>query len=274
MAPSFLHNKVCLITGGTQGLGWAIAQTFARQGGKVYACGLSASNLARAQAEAANLPYPIHLSQCDVTKRELVESWIGKIYADTGRIDILVNNAAYVRWTNVLDMSVEEAEQTMNVAYHGMVYTTKAVLPLMIPAGTGHIVNIGSITGSIFVGGASAAYSAAKAAIDGYSQILQVELKDSPVSVMLVRPGTIVGTDFFKKHVSNQRMPRLLDFLPYTTPPQVAQAIIVGLQRSQKIITIPWYLRPLRLFFALAPALSRRIAPIGGQTRRDYRQLT
>lgn len=255
-------------------MGWAIAQTFARQGGQVYACGLSASNLARAQAEAANLPYPIHLSQCDVTKRELVESWIGKIYADTGRIDILVNNAAYVRWTNVLDMSVEEAEQTMNVAYHGMVYTTKAVLPLMIPAGTGHIVNIGSITGSIFVGGASAAYSAAKAAIDGYSQILQVELKDSPVSVMLVRPGTIVGTDFFKKHVSNQRMPRLLDFLPYTTPPQVAQAIIVGLQRSQKIITIPWYLRPLRLFFALAPALSRRIAPIGGQTRRDYRQLT
>jgi len=267
-----LEGQVCIVTGGTQGIGWAIVQTLAAHGAVVYACGLSRRNLEQAEAERATLPATatIHLSQCDVTDRAAYTAWLEEIYRQTGRLDILVNNAAFVRWTDVEEMSIEEAERTMRVAYDALVYGIKTVLPYMRETGRGYIVNIGSIAGNIYVGGASAAYAAAKAAVDAYTQTLQVELRDTAIHVILVRLGTVAGTDFFKEHVSYTRMPRLLDFLPYTTPPQVAQAIVRAIHRRREIVTLPRYLTLLRLLFVLAPRFSRWLASLGGHGRRHY----
>ena len=268
----FLKGKVAIVTGGTQGIGWAIVRALASHGADVYACGLSQRNLERARAERGRLASPaaIHLSQCDVTDRLTYTAWLEGIYRRTARVDVLVSNAAYVRWIDVEEMTIEEAERTMRVAYDGLVYGVKSVLPYMRSAGRGHIVNIGSIAGNIFVGGASAAYAAAKAAVDAYTQTLQVELKDSPINITLVRLGTVAGTDFFDEHVSHTRMPRLLDFLPYTTPPQVAQSVVRALYRRQEILTLPRYLTLLRLVFIIAPRFSRRLAALGGKGRREY----
>ena len=272
MASKSRLDKMCLVTGGTQGLGWAMVQALAAAGAEVYGCGLSAGNFQRATQAAAARPDAgrIHLSQCDVTDERALAGWIGQAHAQTGRVDVLINNAAYVRWTNVLEMSVAEAEETMRVGYNGMVYGVKQVLPLMLPAGQGHIINIGSITGSIFVGGASAAYSAAKAAMDAYTQTLQIELRHTPVRVSLVRLGAVAGTDFFKKHVSHTRMPRMLDFFPPLQPQQVAQAIVRLVERPRPVLTMPAYYRPLRLFYQLAPGLLRRLTWLAGSGQRRY----
>jgi NAD(P)-dependent dehydrogenase (short-subunit alcohol dehydrogenase family) len=271
----FFTDQVCLVTGGAQGIGWAIAQALADLGATVFVCDISDEHLLRASQEAGRLPFGarLHFAHCDVTQRAAIEHWIAAAYQQAGRIDVLVNNAAFVRWETVTQMSVEEAELTMQVGYHAMVYSVKAVLPLMQAAGRGHIVNMGSSAGRILVGGSSAAYAAVKAAIDAYTQTLQIELQGTPLHATVVRPAMVAGTDFFRKHVASSQMPRLGDFLPYLTPPQVAEAIVRVLRKPRICVDIPGYLPLLYLLFLLAPGLFRRLINLGGPGRRDYGQV-
>ncbi|MFT3768113.1 MAG: SDR family NAD(P)-dependent oxidoreductase [Minicystis sp.] len=265
-------NEVCLVTGGAQGIGWATARRLAAAGGVVEVCDVSEAHLASAREQAAGLRGGdrIRFSRCDVADRSQVEAWCTGILRETGRIDVLVNNAAFVRWQDTLDMSVEEVERTMQVGFNAIVYTTKAVLPAMLSAGRGHIVNIGSSAGRVFVGGSSAAYAAMKAAVDGYTQTLQVELRDRPVHVMLVRPGTVAGTDFFRRHVPSARLPRLADFVPPLTADEVAEAIVRGLSRRADIVDVPRSLGLVYLLFEHAPEALRWLTRQGGSARSDF----
>ena len=269
----FLAGRVCLVTGGAQGIGWAVSQALADHGAQVHACDISEENLARASRELTALPWAnrITLTKCDVAQRAELEGWIAEIYRRAGRIDVLVNNAAFVRWEDVASMPVEEAELTMSVGYSGMVYGVKAVLPLMQAAERGHIVNMGSSAGRIFVGGSSAAYAAVKAAIDGYTQTLQVELRYSPIKVTLVRLATVAGTDFFRKHVSSSRMPRLGDFIPYLTPPQVGLGVVRAIREGRSVLDMPGYLSLFYLFFALLPGAFRWLIDVGGSGQRLWK---
>jgi NAD(P)-dependent dehydrogenase (short-subunit alcohol dehydrogenase family) len=271
----FLTDQVCLVTGGAQGIGWAISQALADHGAQVYVCDISQESLAHATEEVARSPWAdqITLARCDVTDRAQVEDWITNIHTQTGRIDVLVNNAAFVDWRSVMDMPVESAERTMRVGYDGMVYGIKAVLPLMLSAGRGHIVNMGSSIGRVFASGPSAAYASVKAAIDGYTQMLQIELKGTPVHVTLVLPSAVAGTSFFRQHVSSSKMPRMGDFLPYVTPPQVAASVLRAIRERRKIVNIPGYLRLIYLLFALAPGAVRWLSSRGGSGQRDYGQV-
>lgn len=266
------QGATAVVTGGAQGIGWALVQALAARGARVYGCSYSQASVEQALAQKAALPQAaqIHLTRCDVTDQAAVAAWIGEVAAENGRIDLLINNAAYVRWADVLEMPVSEAAYTMRVGYDGMVHTIKATLPLMQAAGSGHIVNIGSVAGRAFVGGASAAYAATKAAIDAYTQILQVELQGSPVCATIVRLGTVGGTDFFKKHVSNERMPPFMRFVPALTPPQVATAVLQAVERRREIVTLPRYLSLLTFIYTLSPRFARRVAQIGGRDETDY----
>ncbi len=265
-------NQICLVTGGNQGIGWAITQALASQGARVYSCGLSQRSLDKASQELLTLPWreSIFLSRCDVSDRAALEEWIRAVYQETGRIDILVNNAAFVRWTDIDEMSVEDALTTMRVSYEGMVVSIKAVLPLMKAAGRGHIVNIGSMTARILVPGSSAAYTAAKAAVDAYTLMMQIELADSPVGATLVRLSTIAGTNFFKEHVPPSRMSPFTRFLPALTPPRVADGIVKAIKKKQRILTLPGYMGLLGVIYQLAPGFSRWLAQFGGSNQHDY----
>jgi NADP-dependent 3-hydroxy acid dehydrogenase YdfG len=247
----------------------------ATRGAQVYACGRSAESVARAAAAASGLATGerIDVAQVDVTDRPVFEAWIERARQETGRIDILINNAAYVQWADVEEMTVEEAQWTMRVAFDALVIGTRAVLPPMRAAGRGQIVNMGSIAGRIFVGGSSAAYAAAKAAIDAYSQTLHVELAGSPIQLLLVRLGTVAGTDFFKKYVSEERMPSFTRFLPALTPPQVAEAVVAALLRRQAILTLPRYLALLTHVYNFFPRQSRWLARRGGRRHQGYAEV-
>lgn len=268
----FLEDHVCLVTGGTQGIGWATAQALADHGAWVYACGRSMGNLERAKEALKSNPWrdAIILSQCDVSDRGAFERWIHGVYEERGRVDVLVNNAAFVRWEDVAMMSVEDASYTMRVCYDGMVVGVKTILPLMLAARRGHIVNVGSMTAHIFVPGSSAAYAAAKAALDAYTLMLHIELEHTPVSATLVRLGTVAGTDFFKEHVRPDRLSPLSRFIPALTPPQVATAIVKAIRRKQKIITLPGSMHALGIIYTLFPRCSRWLAGKGEGERPDY----
>lgn len=268
-------GQVCVVTGGTQGIGWALVAAFAAAGAQVFACGRSLENLARGEAARTALPWAerIVLAQVDVTDEAALVAWLGGIAAQTGRLDILVHNAAYVQWDDVAAMRVDQAQLTMRVAYDALVVAVTTALPGMLAAGHGRIVVIGSIAGAIFVGGQSAAYAAAKAALHAYARTLDVELRGSGVGVTLVVLGTVAGTDFFKKHVSEARMPPLTRLMPALTPPQVARSVVAAVARGHGRLTLPRYLGPLRLVYELFPRSAVWLAQRGGQRRRNYDQV-
>lgn len=270
MQPGF-EDKICLITGGAQGIGWAMTQAFAKRKAKVYACDISVENIQRARQELATKPdltEYIVFQQCDVANRAAVEQWITAIYQTHQRIDILINNAAFTRWEDEDKISIEDTEKMMQVGFNGMLYGVKTVLPLMKGRGSGHIVNIGSSSGKVFAGGASAGYAAAKAALDGYTQVLQGELQKSPITLTLIRFGAVGGTDFFRKNVSSQRLPRLADFAPYLTPPQAAEGVIQAIVKKQAIANIPPFLKSFYILFELFPDALRGM--MRGTSQRDY----
>jgi NAD(P)-dependent dehydrogenase (short-subunit alcohol dehydrogenase family) len=271
----FFEGRVCLITGGAQGIGWAITQALAERGAQVYACTLSTSSLERARQELAGSPWAdrIHLAQCDVSKRDQLEAWIGTVVRETGRIDVLINNAAFVRWEDVSSMSVEDAELTMQVGYNAMLYSIKTVLPLMQAAGRGHIVNMGSSAGRVFVGGSSAAYSAAKAAVEGYTRTLHIELAGSPIKTTLVRLGTVAGTDFFRKYVPASRLPRIAEILSYLTPPQVGRGVMRAIRTGRPILDMPAYLPFFYMYYNLFPGIFLWLVKISGSGRRNFGEL-
>ncbi len=272
MASKFLAGKVCLVTGGAEGIGWAIVQALADYGGDVYVCTSSIENLTMAQNELQKMPWQekIHLAQCDVARRADVEGWIAGIYGRTGRIDVLVNNAAFIRWESVDEMPVEEFERMMQVNYFAIVYAVKAVLPLMHAAGQGHIINISSSAGKLFVNRRTAGYAASKAASDAFTQTLSMELQGTPITATVVCLGAVAGTDFFRKHVPFTHMPRLGDYFAYLTPPQVADGIIRTLRSRKSTLDMPGYLPAMYVVFALMPNALRWLINWGGSGRRDY----
>jgi NAD(P)-dependent dehydrogenase (short-subunit alcohol dehydrogenase family) len=270
--PGTLSGRVCAVTGGAQGLGWALTEVLAAAGARVHSCDLSEDNLAMAAETLTTAPWAeqVSLTRCDVTSAAEVRHWITGIHDTDGGPDILINNAMYTRWVDVDDMSVAEAERTMRTAFDAMVYTVTTALPLMRQARYGHIVNIGSSAGRIYVKGPSAAYAAGKAAVEAYTRMLAMELSGLPIHAMLVRPGLITGTDFHRRHVSADRMPRLADLMPSVTPRQTALAIVRGIQRRRRIVDVPSYVSVMIKAYEAMPAILTRLSGIGGSARGDF----
>lgn len=264
---------MCLITGGGQGIGWALASRLARAGAEVFVADNSARHLAGARTKAASAPggSRIRLTDVDVSDQAAVRSWTGAILRDKGRIDLLVNNAAYTRWDTLDRTRTLDDLLTMRTAFDAAVFTVKAVLPSMRAANSGHIVNIGSCVSRLPSPGPSASYVAAKAAVEAFTRILRLELDGTAVQVTLVRPGPVAGTDFFAHQVPSARMPRLADFVPPLNPEQVAAAITRALAKPVPTLDIPRWLPALyALHTLLPPRLLLRLARLGGAAHRDY----
>ena len=273
--PARLKDSVCLVTGGAQGIGLAITRALAGRGAHVHVADIAPDSLeaAAADLQAAGLGGQVTFHCVDVSDRDAYEQCIADAHQAGGRLDILVNNAAFTQWRDVADMSVKDAQLTMRTGYDAMVYGVKTVLPLMHAAGGGTIVNMGSAAGVVYVKGPSAAYAATKAAINAYTQTLSGELAASAVHAMLVRPGTVSGTQFFGRQVPSHRMPRIADLLPVSTPKQVADAVVDGLLNQRSVVDVPGYLPAMYRAYALTPGTLRAIASLGGPARRDYAAL-
>jgi NAD(P)-dependent dehydrogenase (short-subunit alcohol dehydrogenase family) len=267
-----LRDFICLITGGGEGIGRALAKAFASAGAQVYACDISEDYLHAAGREIEDLPYRdrITLDRADVTDRQQVEQWIGRVPARSEHPIVFVHNAAFIRWGHVQDMSVVDAERSMSTGFHALVYGVKSVLPLMRTAGGGNIVAIGSAVSRLPVKGPSAAYAATKAAIEAYTEILRTDLQREPIQVTLVRPGVVAGTDFFGQHVRSDQLPRIADFLPPTAPETVAAAVVDAVRHRRSVVDVPGYLPALYRAYTLSPTAFRRLAALGGPARRNY----
>lgn len=185
-------DKVVLVTGGSSGLGKAIARAFAARGAQVVIAARRPDALSAAAEEIGRHGQQAATFAADLTNAEDVERLFREAIARFGRLDVLVNNAGRSMRGELRDTGAEAFREMFELNMLGLVRSTQAALPHLL-ASRGHVVNIGSLAGKSAVRWVGA-YSASKFAVTAYSQQLRLELADQGLHVLLVCPGPIART--------------------------------------------------------------------------------
>src|ERR671934_134336 len=192
-SPSANH-KVAVVTGSSTGIGYETSLTLARNGFLTYATmrNLNKSENIKSVATKENLP--LHIIQLDVNDDTSVKNAVQKILSETGRIDVLVNNAGYGLNGAFEDLAIDEIKAQYETNVFGLIRTTQAVLPIMRKQKSGTIVNISSGAGRFGFPGGSA-YVSTKFAVEGLSESMSYELEPFGIKVVIVEPG-VIKTNF------------------------------------------------------------------------------
>ena len=177
-------NKTALVTGASSGIGEETARTLHKLGYTVYAAARRTDRLKQLTAIG------IHALTMDVTDDESMSSGIEKIITETGRIDVLVNNAGYGSYGAIEDVSLDEARRQFEVNVFGLGRLTQLVLPHMRAQRSGTIINISSVGGRLTtpLGGW---YHATKYAVEALSDALRMETAPFGIDVVVIEPGGI-----------------------------------------------------------------------------------
>lgn len=189
MTENYYQNKTALITGGSSGIGLAFAKGLLEYGASVTLLARDQQKLEDAKASllAINDNYVVNKISCDVTEVETLCESLSNYQAKNGAPDFLINSAGVARPGYVEELPLEVYRWTMDIDYHGTVNMVKFLLPGMLERGSGHIINISSMAGIVGIFGYTA-YSGAKFAVKGFSDVLRAELKPRGIKVSVVFP--------------------------------------------------------------------------------------
>ena len=240
-----LQGKVVLITGGSRGLGLAMAEEFAQQGTKLVICSREEDELVRASRHLSEFEAELLAVPCDITNPEQVQRLVEQATARFGCIDVVVNNAGVISVGPWQTLTRADFEEAMNSMFWGIYNTTMAVLPQMTARKSGRIVNITSIGGKVSVPHLLP-YCSAKFAAVGFSEGLRAELAKDGISVVTVVPGLMrTGSPinaFMKgeRHSEEYTLFSLLDALPLTSisAKRAAKQIVNATRRGEAELII------------------------------------
>lgn len=179
-----------IVTGASKGIGRGIATVLAKEGFQIGALARSKGLLEALREEIAAAGGVCYIATCDIREQRDTESAIASLIDQLGGLDSLINNAGLVIRKNALDLSFEEWRALIDTNVNGLFYATRAVLPLLCGQGSGHIINVSSISGKVPLAGGSA-YAATKFAVTGFSQSLFQEVRDYGIKVTVVYPGSV-----------------------------------------------------------------------------------
>lgn len=172
-------SKVVIITGGSSGIGSCTAAALRDRGCRVY-------EFSRRDSSVEGITH----IKCDITDDSQVQAAVAQVMAESGRIDILINNAGFGISGAVEFTETADAQRLFNVNFFGMVRMNRAVLPLMRTQGSGRIVNISSVAAPVPIP-FQTYYSAGKATTNAYTMALSNEVKPFGITVAAVMPGDI-----------------------------------------------------------------------------------
>jgi short-subunit dehydrogenase len=241
-----LAGRTVLITGGSRGLGLALARAFLRRGARVALLARSQDELERAR-EMLTGTGEVFIQACDIRDEADVKQAIARVREQLGEIDVLVNNAGTLTVGPMDTMTAEEYRESLAVFFWGPLHTTLAVLPEMRKRRSGRIVNISSIGGKISVPHLLP-YSVGKFALSGFSEGLRAELLQDNVYVTTVFPGLMRtgsprNADFKGKHRAEYTWFLLSDATPglSISADRAARQIVHSCEygKAELIITVP-----------------------------------
>jgi NAD(P)-dependent dehydrogenase (short-subunit alcohol dehydrogenase family) len=184
------NNKVAVVTGSSSGIGYETSLMLARSGFLTYATMRNLNKGENIKSIAARENLPVRIIQLDVTDDVSINNSVQAILSETGRIDVLINNAGYVLDGAFEELSIDEIKAQYETNVFGLIRTTQAVLPAMRKQKSGFIVNISSVAGRIGYPGGSA-YISTKFAVEGLSESMAYELEPFGIKVVIIEPGVI-----------------------------------------------------------------------------------
>lgn len=203
--------RTAIVTGASSGIGYATAEGLVRAGFTVFGTSRKIAN---------DGPKGVIMLACDVTDEASVSALVADVVSRAGKIDLLVNNAGIGMFGGAEESSIAQSQALFDVNVFGVMRMTNAVLPVMKSQGGGRIVNIGSILG-VIPAPYSAHYSAAKHAIEGYSESLDHEVRAFNIRVSVIEPA-YVRTVFDQNGMEpDQQMPEY-------DKPRAAVAALLG----------------------------------------------
>lgn len=200
--PKFdLTGKVAVITGGTKGLGYATAVTFANYGANVAVCSRTPSDCERVERELKLLGVDTLGVKADVTHIDEIQNLIDKVVEKFGRVDIMVNNAGNADTVRAVEMTEEQWDYLVNLDLKAVFFCAQAAAKQMIAQGTGgKIINIASLAGTVGSKGIGH-YCSAKAGVVNLTRTLALEWAKFGILVNAICPGyfyTSLNEDWFK----------------------------------------------------------------------------
>lgn len=253
-------GKVVVISGGTRGLGIALAREFAAGGARLALCARNAAELAAVQAEFEGRDAEVYTRKCDVAHADEVARFVEHVLQRFGRIDVVVNNAGIITVQPAETVSDEDLTAGLDVNFWGAVHLTRAAMPYL-RAKRGRVVNITSIGGLVPVPHLLP-YTAAKHAIVGFSEALAVEAPGG-VKVTTIVPGLMRTGSFVHALVKGRRAEEtwwfaLSSSLPLVTisAERAARRIVLACRRGEAFVVLGLPAKALRLFHALVPSVS------------------
>jgi NAD(P)-dependent dehydrogenase (short-subunit alcohol dehydrogenase family) len=193
-SPNNQQALVAVVTGSSSGIGLATSLALARNGYLTYATMRNLAKRDSVQSTAEKQHLSIRTVQLDVTDENSVKNAIQSILSESGRIDLLVNNAGYGLTGALEDIRIDEIRALYETNLFGVIRVTQAVLPTMRKQGSGRIINISSGAGRIGYPGGSA-YVSSKFALEGLSESMAYEIEQFGIRTVLVEPG-FVRTNF------------------------------------------------------------------------------
>jgi len=231
-----LSNKVALVTGGTRGIGRAIAQRLLREGASVAICGRTQNTVDRAVQDFQS-PGKIIGHAADVRKIEDVARLFQAVDSAFGRLDILVNNAGEGVFRKTGEMTPEDWRRNIDLNLNGAFYCSREALARFTKSGGGFIVNISSLAGkNAFAGGAG--YNASKAGLNLFTEAMMLDHRHDNVRVSSIMPGS-VDTEFGD---SSQRG----DTSWMIAPEDVAEVVAMVLLMPERTMVSRIEMRPAR----------------------------
>ena len=236
-------DKVAVITGAGSGIGRALALDLAGRGARLALSDVNADGVAATAASCLAAGAKVEHQTLDVSDRAAFDAYAAQVVDAYGRADLVVNNAGVSMTGPVLALEIDEIKWIMGINFWGVVYGTKAFLPHLVNARSGHIVNISSIFGVVAVPG-QAAYNASKFAVRGFTEALRQEMLNARtgVAISCVHPGgiktNIARGGRFAAGVDAKATGDLFDRIARTTPEVAAATILRGVEKDKARIFI------------------------------------
>jgi NAD(P)-dependent dehydrogenase (short-subunit alcohol dehydrogenase family) len=202
-SPNNQQLSVAVVTGSSSGIGLAASLALAKNGYLTYATMRNLAKQDSIQSVAEKEHLPVRTVQLDVTDENSVKNAIQSILSESGRIDLLVNNAGYGMTGAFEDIGMDEIKSLYETNVFGVIRVTQAVLPIMRKQGSGRIINISSGAGRIGYPGGSA-YVSSKFALEGLSESMAFEVEQFGIKTVLVEPG-FIRTNFAENIVTAKK---------------------------------------------------------------------
>jgi 3-oxoacyl-[acyl-carrier protein] reductase len=229
-------GKTAMVTGGTKGIGRAIAEALASEGMNVCVGARSLDEVKQTVRELEGLGQAGAMgAACDVRVYEEIEALVAHAVEEFGGVDVLVNNAGVGLFKPVEETTPEEFRAVLETNLFGVFHGCRAVIPELKRRGGGYIINISSLAG-VNAHPSMAAYNASKFALNGFSEALMQEVRHERIKVSYVMPGS-VNTEFGGGEVSEKRAWQL-------QPEDIARVVLDLLRHDERSLPSRVEIRP------------------------------